>query len=360
MAASPVTIYPAAASSVAKSGVPVTIMFGPVLGGVIVNPVLALDQGITVPEVLYVDTTGAPAAAQETATTEAIQPGGAFIIPPNQTTDVSVNAKSAGHKFSALIYQPATQFPPTPQTGTFPPSGPTTLTALGGMAAYLYQQYQDDDNLQAFITSFNQLAQIYIGWFATINLAVYTNPQIAGPLLDWVAEGIYGMTRPALGSGRNLDIGPLNTYAYNTLAYNRRKLIGPSDVVATSDDVFKRIMTWNFYKGDGNVFNVRWLKRRIMRFLIGENGTAPNIDETYAISVTIGPGIISIQIAVGTRAITGGALYNRFGFNRMPYNALRTRFIPGPPQFALAPVFEEAVAAGALQFPFQYAVSVSI
>ena len=42
---------------------------------------------------------------------------------------------------------------------------------------------------------------------------------------------------------------------------------------AVTDDVFKRILTWHFYKGDGKNFSVRWLKRRIWRFLQGANGT---------------------------------------------------------------------------------------
>ena len=138
------------------------------------------------------------------------------------------------------------------------------------------------------------------------------------------------------------------------MGYNARRSIGPIDVTVTTDDVFKRIMTWNFYKGDGNVFNVRWLKRRIMRFLIGVDGTAPNVDQTYIVSVTFGNGQIAIRITVGTRSILGGALYNRFGYNRMGYNVLLTTFNPAadPPPFAS--VLKEAIESGVLQTPFQF------
>ncbi len=108
---------------------------------------------------------------------------------------------------------------PTPQTGTFPPSGPTTLTSLGQpgsatwVGSYLYQEYADDDDLQAFVAAFNSFANQYDAFFATIMLPVYTNPLIVGALLDWVALGIYGMIRPSLSSGRNLDVGPFNTTA---------------------------------------------------------------------------------------------------------------------------------------------------
>ena len=248
--------------------------------------------------------------------------------------------------------------PLTPQIGTFPPPGPTTLTL--NIPSYLYQEYADDDDLQAFVSSYNALAQGYDDWFASIGLPIYTGAQITGPLLDWIAEGIYGMFRPTLSSGKNRTIGPFDTYGYNRLGYNVRKLIGPADVTFTTDDVFKRIMTWNFYKGDGNIFSFLWLKRRIMRFLIGENGSAPNIDNTYPVSITSGDGIIAIRISVGTRTITGGALFNRFGFNRRPYNSLSTLFHPAGTQYALESVLKEAIESGALILPFQYSYSVSI
>jgi hypothetical protein len=134
-------------------------------------------------------------------------------------------------------------------------------------------------------------------------------------------------------------------------------------VAATSDDVFRRCITWNFYKGDGNTFNIRWLKRRIQRFLNGVNGTAPNIDNTYGISVSFGANnFVSIRITAGSRKITGGALYNRIRFGQfIPYNRLLTQPIPSPlPAFPLAPILQEAIQAGVLQLPFQLTVQVTI
>lgn len=255
----------------------------------------------------------------------------------------------------------APQFPPTPQQGTFPPPGPTTLTAP--IPSYLYQQYADDSDLQTFVTAQNALTGIYVTWFADIVLAAYTNPVIAGALLDWIALGIYGFLRPRLSSGKFTTKGPFNTYALNTWPLDKIKLIGPKNVAVTNDDVFKRIMTWNFYKGDGNRFNVRWLKRRLMRFLIGVNGTAPNVDQTYVISVTFGANnFVSIRITAGSRKITGGALYNRFALNSKAslFNKLSTVFIPGATQLPLEPVLQEAINAGVLQLPFQYQFQITI
>lgn len=252
-------------------------------------------------------------------------------------------------------------FPPTPQEGTFPPSAPTTLSAT--IPSYIYQQYNDDADLQAFVRAFNELAQVYVTWFAFVPLSAYTNAQIAGPLLDWVAAGVYGFLRPTLSSGRFTAKGPLNTWTLNSWPLNEIRLIGPSDVAVTTDDIFKRIITWNFYKGDGNRFNVRWLKRRVMRFLLGEEGSAPNIEDTYQVSVTFGaPNIVSIRLSSGSRVVTGGALPNRFGPNQagVPLNNLQTRFIPGPDSLPDESVLKQALDTGVLQLPFQYEFEITI
>jgi hypothetical protein len=352
-----VNLYAPALTVVPVGGQPVTAAYGPLLGGFITNPFNAGDQDITASEVLYYSI-DSDATLGESPTTQALEPGATFVFPAGLTTNVSVNAKTSGHKFSGIVLQPPVPYPPTSQAGTFPPSGPTVLTTV--IPSYLYQEYNDDDALQAFVQAFNGIAQGYVDWFVNTPLPVYTNPAIAGPLLDWVALGLYGMVRPTLSSGRNRNIGPVNTYPPNILPPNKQKRVGPSNVAATSDDIFKRIMTWNTYRGDGITFNTRWLKRRIMRFLIGVNGTAPNVDQTYDISVTYGPGIIAIRITVGTRTILGGAIPNRFGCNKLTPNALNTLFIPGPIQYPAEPILKEALESGVLQLPFQYAFSIAI
>lgn len=251
-------------------------------------------------------------------------------------------------------------YPPTPQSGTFPPSGPTTLTEV--IPSYVYKQFDDDDDVQAFVRSYNELAQVYATWFATVALPVYTGAAISGALLDWVAAGIYGQLRPRLSSGRFRAEGPYNTYAFNTWPFNKLRIIGPSDVAVTTDDIFKRIITWNFYKGDGDTFNVRWLKRRIMRFLTGADGTAPNVPQTYPISVTIGNNIVSIRVSGGSRRVLSGALFNRHRFNQrlITFDALITEFVPGPDPLPNESVLKEAIEAGVLQLPFQYRFIVTV
>lgn len=244
-------------------------------------------------------------------------------------------------------------------SAAFPPSGPTTLTA--SVPSYLYEQYADDADLQAFVSSFNALADYYAGWFATVSLPAYTQPPIQGNLLDWVALGYYGIERPALVTNRGKIDGVLGTYRFGTTTIATIKRIGPTAEAVTSDDVFKRIITWNFYKGDGDTFSIRWLKRRIARFLYGVDGAAPNVDDTYAISVTFGGSSVNIKIGGGSRRITGGALYGRLGFgNGAAYGQLRTVFVSGSNPPALAGTFKTAMDSGVLQVPFQYSFSVTV
>lgn len=132
---------------------------------------------------------------------------------------------------------------------TFPPASNPLLTQV--IRAYLYQEYADDDDLQAFWKAYNDLAQQYVDWFSTIGLPIYTG--LSGDLLTWVARGLYGARRPS----------------------------------SISDDLFQRVLTWNFYKGDGTVFSVQNLRRRIIRFLLGTNGVTWNVDQTYVWTIFI-------------------------------------------------------------------------
>jgi hypothetical protein len=164
--------------------------------------------------------------------------------------------------------------------------------------SYLFQEFADDEDMQAFIAAYNQLAQQYVGWFSTISLPIYTGHMIAGNLLDWVAVGIYGVPRPTLASGTIMKIGPYNTYAYNTLGFNMSRTMSNTMAFVATDNTYKRVLTWQHYKGDGFFFNITWLKRRIMRFIAGDSGTDP-IDMTNDlsdISVIPSGGAFAIQI----------------------------------------------------------------
>lgn len=166
----------------------------------------------------------------------------------------------------------------------WPPSGPTSVQNT--IPAYPYVQYQNDDNIAAFFTAYNIYAQAYVDWFNGLDLPIYTKAPVSGTLLDWVAEGLYGIRRPSLSTARGYPPqGPVNSFTVNSLPLNGYRP-GLSDAyTATNDDIFRRVITWAYYKGDGKTFTPRWLKRRINRFLTGVNGTDVPNDTTYGISV---------------------------------------------------------------------------
>lgn len=238
---------------------------------------------------------------------------------------------------------------------------PSTPPVVKNIPSYLYTQYQDDDDLQAFVAAFNAMAQEYIDWFASIQLPVYTAEQINGALLDWVALGLYGITRPTLPTNVNsYEVGAFNTFALNDLVYNGRQTVEPGTYFQTNDDIFKRVITWHFFKGDGKVFNIRWLKRRIMRFLVGQNGVNFNVDQTYQISISFGEGNqVNIRIISFERTVTGGAMFNRFALNEIPYNSIETVSV-ALPTFPEAAILQAAIDAGVLELPFQFSYVVTI
>ncbi|MFA9204852.1 MAG: hypothetical protein ACEQSH_00190 [Bacteroidia bacterium] len=220
--------------------------------------------------------------------------------------------------------------------------------------SYLYIQYNDDEALQAFVDAYNALAQEIITWSAETPLAVYTSQLITGALLDLIATAIYGQARPLLPAGSTRTLGPYNTARFNVLRYDERRVLDPDGYYATNDDIYKRIVTWNFYKGDGRAFTVQWLKRRIQRFLEGVDGTDPPVDQTYQISISFGVGEqVNIRLLSGIRNVTGGAFYNRNRYNTTRYNQLDTTYVQLTP-LANAAIFKAAVDAGVLQLPFQY------
>lgn len=163
--------------------------------------------------------------------------------------------------------------------------------------AYPYTQYNDDPNISALFNAYNQLAQGYLDYLNNLNLPCWTSPAITGDLLDWIALGIYGETRPLLQISEDaIARGAYNTVEYNNVAYAKLKNYVPGSASYVPDDYFKRILTWNFYKGDGSHFCIDWLKRRLARFIHGTNGIDPPVQDTFDISVTPDKGVFYISI----------------------------------------------------------------
>ena len=411
-------------------------------GGVIINPLSAKDQGLAEAESLYVNllgSAGVPAPGGLIPGNTEITPGQWFLVPPQ--SNVWVNAASAGHQFTAFFSSEYTvPYPPAivpgqptgPITGgsdevaisaepgqvPFPPLNVTGLTNV--IPSYLYQQYTDDDDLQGFVEAQNISQQDYVDTFNALNLPIYTGPIVHDKLLDWVARGVYGISRPSLGP-RNLNLfGLVNTYGCNWLVpmwdqfdssmdtpfgLNMLGIYGPIEVYLTSDDVYRRIITWHFFKADGNYCSVEWMKRRVWRFLYCPDGTSTDwaldpglgkphsvgfadlddvfIADTKQISITFGVNRnVTIRFVLGNRTIEGGAMVNMFGCNgfevtkgqvppwdigidagpgptgtRKPagimLNDLETTYERLPP-LPFMETFKEALDLGVLEVPYQF------
>ena len=163
--------------------------------------------------------------------------------------------------------------------------------------AYPYTQYNDDANIVALFEAYNQLAQGYLDYLNALDLPCWTSSAITGDLLDWIALGIYGETRTLLQISEDaIARGAYNTIEYNGIPYAGLKNYVPGSASYVADDYFKRILTWNFYKGDGSHFCIDWFKRRLARFIHGANGIDPPIQDTFDISVTPDKGAFFVTI----------------------------------------------------------------
>lgn len=225
--------------------------------------------------------------------------------------------------------------------------------------SYLYTQYNDDDDIRAFVTAYNAMAQDIYSWMLNANLPIFVDGYNAGDQLRWIARGIYGVKPPVLVSGKQTIYGSFNAMLFNQLPFNGRKVINQSEQVVVSDDLFKRIMTWNFYKGDGFNFTIPWLKRRIMRFLTGADGVDVVNDQRWSISVLFSGSGASISIVKGYRKLTDAALYNAFAYNTQVFNQKKSLLIKST-NYEYASLFKQAFDSGLLHMPFYQPVSVTI
>ena len=175
--------------------------------------------------------------------------------------------------------------------------------------SYLYQEYADDVDLQAFVDAYNSLAQSYLDWFNATPLAIYTSPQISGPLLDWTMQGIYGIERPVFSSRTTRYVAGLNSLPLNSIALNGHKYFQSGTATIATDDYYKRVGTWTTYIGDGKYFNVGVLRKKVARFIYGVNGT--DITQDQVQTVHIEAGLLPLPVAPVLSSISGGSIATR-------------------------------------------------
>lgn len=136
----PVRVLPLQTASVVSVGAPIgefaigisaigpfsqVVAYGPMVGGALTNP---SNQGsIVPPEQLYYSIVG-PASIGAGGATFALEPGETFEFPEDNDSSVWVAAATAGHPICGYVLQAPLPPPESTVPGSFPPSGPTTLT----------------------------------------------------------------------------------------------------------------------------------------------------------------------------------------------------------------------------------------
>ncbi|CAB4132139.1 hypothetical protein UFOVP136_52 [uncultured Caudovirales phage] len=219
---------------------------------------------------------------------------------------------------------------------------------------YPYLPYVFDDKINAIFQGITSYAQDYIDSFNSLNLPIY-NSKI-GAFLDYVGVNLYGISRPVLPIGNITTIGEINNFSLNELELNVLITKYPNQFYIANDDVYKRVITWHHYKSDGELFNIRYLKRRIMRFL--SNG---DINQTYQISVSFGQNNQCNIIIYnnGRIDLRPSSVINDGELNSFALNEQRTQQIPFV-KFDLAEVFKKCIETGTLEMPWQYQTNVTI
>jgi hypothetical protein len=169
-----------------------------------------------------------------------------------------------------------------------------TLPLQQVVPSYVYGEFADDPDIQAFFAGLNTTAQGYLDWFNSTPLGLYTSPNINGPLLDWIGNGVYGISRPVLSNQTSALTAGYNSTPYNTMVpYDGASFSSSGSSALASDDIYKRAMTWDLYRGDGQMFTMGWLKNRVNRFLNGANGSDYTVLDSPP-SITVSGNVFTI------------------------------------------------------------------
>lgn len=213
---------------------------------------------------------------------------------------------------------------------------------------YLYQEYADDLELQAFIEAFNAIAQGYLDWFNNTPLAMYIDPAISGPLLDWVGANLYGIPRPLLGNQYAIRFaGTTNSYPTNYISTNDLYRYTTGSTGLVNDDVYRRVHTWFLYKGDGMQMAIDWLQKRVARFLFGDNGGDVSNDYLQYVSLTQGARVVT---GATNSYATDAAATNSLGRKQF---TLRRVIVIRVQDSIIAQQFQQLMQQGWLNKPFQ-------
>ncbi|QCE32955.1 hypothetical protein FAI41_04725 [Acetobacteraceae bacterium] len=190
------------------------------------------------------------------------------------------------------------------------------------LKAYVYQQYSDDSDIMALFESYNQIAQDYLKTFISHCPAIYIDDFWSAGELTYLAWFLWGQRRWYSDYASSIDLeGAIDELAIDEVAAGG-SVPTPRQKLLINDDTFRRIMTWNLYRGDGPQFSIPWLKKRIKRWMIGVNGYAPLFGDANEVSVHVSEKIVNISVVTSDTtlllslqaALYSGALNVPVGF----------------------------------------------
>jgi len=158
---------------------------------------------------------------------------------------------------------------------------------------YLYSFFRKFYSAAVTMQALNSEIQELYDALNALHLPIYTN--FSGEALDFVANNLYGIERPYYRKGQYIEgVSSIpdamtidDVYAGGFIAG-----VSPTNELL-NDDGFKRLMMWYLYRGDGDVFNINWFKKRIARFIQGDmfahvNGT-PHVSIALPVRKTAPP-----------------------------------------------------------------------
>ncbi len=228
----------------------------------------------------------------------------------------------------------------------------TTQPLQTTLPAYAYQEYADDPYFQAFISAYNRISQGYLDWSNQNIFPVYTNPNISGPMLDYVGNNLYEIGRPVISTRSIKKYGAVNTIAINSLAMNGFRIVQGGTAQIADDDIYKRTMTWFLWRGDGIQMSVEWIRRRIARFLYGEDGTDFDLGLLSSVSIS--------SLSKFPRGAINTVSINYMGMNNFigpDYHKMR---IIVPSSNPVSSTFKILFESGYLPVPFQVSFIVGV
>ena len=222
--------------------------------------------------------------------------------------------------------------------------------------AYPYFEYADSDDTTAFFNSLNSLGQQYLDWFNDTPLGVYTDPSISGPLLDWIANNLWGIYRPVISTSSTFVLAGWGSFAWGEEAYGTMNYIQSGTAQIATDDIYKRLLTWILYLGDGKQMSIQWLRRRIARFIYGVDGADIDIGLITNINIQANAGTV-VTGAWGTLA---WGIVPWAESRKVPRIKNHSLIITVPQNNGVGQIFADLVNGGYLPLPFQLSYEVIV